>query len=131
FRSAARAGRGLRQGSPGLRVRAGRDRRGAGDRRLPALPRRAHVRVPPLHGAPGSRRGMAGARPEGDSMVSTQAARFEPVRLADHWSVVDVLQETVIVTARTWDQADAVTAAEALDAAPAYGVQWHWTALES
>jgi len=53
--------------------------------------------------------------------------RFEPVRLADGWTVVDNLCEAAIELGRPWDQAMAAVVADALNARPAYAVQFRWS----
>ena len=62
--------------------------------------------------------------------LTQQVARFETVRLPDGWSVVDLLSETVIATSRAWDKLTAATVNDALNAEPAYTVQFRWSAVE-
>ena len=54
-------------------------------------------------------------------------ARFEAVRLADGWTVVDLLDESAIVPMRPWDEDTATTMAGLLDEAPAYAVKFRWS----
>jgi len=57
--------------------------------------------------------------------------RFEAARLSGGWTVVDLLSETAILPRRLWDEATAVTVADSLNAAPAYAVQFRWSAPDS
>ena len=55
------------------------------------------------------------------------APRFEAARLADGWTVVDRQCEAAIELGRPWDEAMAAVVADALNARPAYAVQFRWS----
>ena len=59
--------------------------------------------------------------------LTEQATRFEAVRLPGGWSVVDLLGKTGIVPKQPWDESTAATAADALNAEPAYVVAFRWS----
>ena len=61
------------------------------------------------------------------AMLTMLLPRFEAVRLADGWSVVDRLCETAIVPTQPWDEATATLAAGTLNALPAYAVLFRWS----
>jgi hypothetical protein len=63
------------------------------------------------------------------NLCPSTVTRFEPLRLSQGWTVMDLLCETAIETRQRWGKSEAATVAEALSAAPAYAIHWTWQEL--